>query len=278
MNIGIFEYNWGKVIGGSHMYTGVSAETLSREHDVTILHQYDQVPNDYMAEFLEIDLSRVRFQKISLDRRNGEFSPGRITPSRASAPPSRSMPDSARISSSSSAISASMCRHSITRLEESSQMDFPFKSYEWFHDFGQPAGRRISPTEMAKRLYNRHVWRERFASYHRILANSQFTRTWLKRRWFIDSTVVYPPSRDGIVPQAKGSTILGVAQVRARQEGGYPRGSVPHLCDRGLEGWRLVLAGGLDTEWEGTVPYVNELKRRVKGYPIELRMDVPGRS
>ena len=64
MKIGIFEYNWGKVVGGSHMYVGVSAEALSLEHDVTILHQYDRISNDYMANFLDIDLSRVRFQKI----------------------------------------------------------------------------------------------------------------------------------------------------------------------------------------------------------------------
>ena len=72
MNIGIFEYNWGKGIGGSHMYVGVSAEALSLEHDVTILHQYDQISNDYIAEFLDIDLSRVRFQKIrSIEGRAG---------------------------------------------------------------------------------------------------------------------------------------------------------------------------------------------------------------
>ena len=42
----VFEYSWGKAVGGSHMYLGVAAEALSLEHDVTILHQYDQSSND----------------------------------------------------------------------------------------------------------------------------------------------------------------------------------------------------------------------------------------
>jgi hypothetical protein len=38
MKISVFEYNWGKWVGGSHMYLGAAAEALSLEHDVTILH------------------------------------------------------------------------------------------------------------------------------------------------------------------------------------------------------------------------------------------------
>ena len=64
MKIGVFEHSWGKGVGGSHMYLGVAAEALSLEHDVTILHQYDQIPNNDMANFLDLDLSRVRFRKI----------------------------------------------------------------------------------------------------------------------------------------------------------------------------------------------------------------------
>jgi glycosyltransferase involved in cell wall biosynthesis len=48
------------------------------------------------------------------------------------------------------------------------------------------------------------------------------------------------------------------------------------LCDRGLKGWRLVLAGGLEKEWEGATSYVDDLKRRAEGYPIDMRMDIPG--
>src|SRR3954454_4725675 len=192
MNIGIFEYNWGKIIGGSHMYTGVSAETLSREHDVTILHQYDQVPNDYMAEFLEIDLSRVRFQKIRSIEGTARVprTHNPITRFRSIVEEHAGLSKDFEFFLGNFGFHVPPFNHSPRGVL---QMDFPFKSYEWFHDFGQSAGRGISPTEMAKRLYNRYVWRERFASYHRILANSQFTRTWLKRRWFIDSTVVYPP-------------------------------------------------------------------------------------
>ena len=99
---------------------------------------------------------------------------------------------------------------------------------------------------------------------------------WLKRRWFIDSTVVHPPSRDGIAPQSKESTILGVGRFVPDKKADILVEAFRALCDRGLRGWRLVLAGGLDTDWEGAVPYVEGLKQRAAGYPIDLRMDVPG--
>ena len=75
---------------------------------------------------------------------------------------------------------------------------------------------------------------------------------------------------------AKEPVILGVGRFVPDKKADILVEAFRALCDRGLEGWRLVLAGGLDTEWEGAVPYVDELKRRAEGYPIDLRMDVPG--
>jgi O-antigen biosynthesis protein len=49
------------------------------------------------------------------------------------------------------------------------------------------------------------------------------------------------------------------------------------LCGQGLRGWRLVLAGGLPgSKWEGADSYLENLRQRAQGYPIDLRMDVPG--
>ena len=277
MKIGVFEYSWGKVIGGSHMYLGAAAEALSPEHDVTILHQYDQISNDHMASFLDLDLSRVRFRKIRPIEGKTSIPATRnpITRFRSTREEHADLSRNFELFLGNFGFHVPPFNHSPRGVL---QIDFPFKSYEWWHDFGQPPPPWTSPTGMAKRLYRWHVWRERFASYHRILVNSEFTRIWLERRWFIDSTVVYPPSRDGIVPQAKGSTILGVARFVPDKKADILVEAFRAMCDRGLEGWRLVLAGGVDPEWEGAMPYIDALKRRAEGYPIDLRMDVPGRE
>lgn len=274
MKIGVFEHNWGKLIGGSHMYIGVTAESLSLGHDVTIVHQYDRLSNEYMSDFLDIDLSRVRFRKIDLIE-------GGSRPARTRNPIARlrsTVDERAELSKDFDLFFGNFGFH-LPPFNHSPrgvlQVDFPFKDYEWWHHFGQQRSPWTSPMGMAKRLYNWHVWRERFASYHRILANSEFTRDWLKRRWFVDSTVVYPPSRDGITPQSKQSTILGVSRFVPDKRADILVEAFRMLCDRGLEGWQLVLAGGLDLQWEGAVPYIDKLKRRAEGYPIELRMDTP---
>ena len=115
-------------------------------------------------------------------------------------------------------------------------VDFPFKSYQWWHDFGQPPPRWTSPSGAARRVFRRHLWRERFASYHRILTYSEFCRTWLRRRWFVDSTIVYPPNRDGMAPDAKKSVILGVGRFVPDKKADILVEAFRAMCDRGLEG------------------------------------------
>ena len=275
MKIGVFEYSWGKSVGGSHMYLGAAAEVLSLEHDVTILHQYDTLTNDYIAEFLDLDLSRVRFRMIpSLEGR------AEIPATRNPVARFRSIAEEhADLSRDFDLFLGNFSFH-VPSFNCSPRgvlvVDFPFKSYEWWHDFGQPPPRWTSPAGAARRLYRWHLWRERFASYHRILTNSEFSRTWLRRRWFIESTVVYPPNRDGVTPAAKESMILGVARFVPDKRADVLVEAFRILCDRGLKGWRLVLAGGLEKEWEGATSYVDDLKRRAEGYPIDMRMDIPG--
>lgn len=39
------------------------------------------------------------------------------------------------------------------------------------------------------------------------------------------------------------------------------------MCDKGLEGWKLILAGGAEI---GADDYLNNLKSKAFGYPIEI--------
>jgi glycosyltransferase involved in cell wall biosynthesis len=99
----------------------------------------------------------------------------------------------------------------------------------------------------------------------------------MKRRWFVDSTVVYPPCRDAIAPAEKRPIILAVGRFVPDKKADVLVEAFRTLCDQGLRGWELVLAGGLPgSEWEGADSYLENLKQRAQGYPIDLRMDVPG--
>ena len=197
------------------MYLGTAAEALSLEHDVTILHQYDTLTNDYIAEFLDLDLSRVRFRMIpSLEGR------AKIPATRNPVARFRSIAEEhADLSRDFDLFLGNFSFH-VPSFNCSPRgvlvVDFPFKSYEWWHDFGQPPPHWTSPAGAAKRLYRWHLWRERFASYHRILTYSEFSRTWLRRRWFIESTVVYPPRPGWCDAGSQGINDSGRRKVRSR--------------------------------------------------------------
>jgi glycosyltransferase involved in cell wall biosynthesis len=276
MKIGVFEYNWGKNVGGSHLYLGAAAEALSFEHDVTVLHQFDDLSNGYIAEFLDLDLSRVEFRLIPPLASGGA---GRATKN----PLTRHQSAVRKHADLSAEFDLFVGNFSfqVPAFNHSPRgvlvVDFPFKDYDWWHDFGQAPPRWTSPRGALRRLYRRYLWRERFASYHRVLVYSEFARGWTKHRWFIDSTVVYPPCRDGIAPAEKRPIILAVGRFVPDKKADVLVEAFRTLCDRGLRGWRLVLAGGLPgSEWEGADSYLENLKQRAQGYPIDLRMDVPG--
>jgi glycosyltransferase involved in cell wall biosynthesis len=275
MKIGVFEYNWGRTVGGSHLYVGAAAEALSLEHDVTIVHQFDDLSNAYMAEFLDLDLSRVEFRLIPQLASEGA---GSATKN----PLARYQSAVRKHADLSADFDLFVCNFSfaVPAFNHSPRgvlvVDFPFKDYHWWHDFGQAPPRWTSPRGALRRLYRRYLWGERFASYHRVLVNSEFTRGWMRRRWFIDSTVVYPPSRDGIAPAEKEPIILAVGRFVPDKKADVLVEAFRTLCDQGLRGWRLVLAGGLPgSQWEGADSYLENLKQRAQGYPIDLRMDVP---
>jgi glycosyltransferase involved in cell wall biosynthesis len=69
---------------------------------------------------------------------------------------------------------------------------------------------------------------------------SEFARGWMKRRWFSDSTVVYPPCRDGLTPAVKRPIILAVGRFVPDKKADVLVKAFRTLCDRGLRGWRLV--------------------------------------
>ena len=170
-----------------------------------------------------------------------------------------------------------MCRHSITRPEESSKSTSRSRATNGGIDFGQPSPRWTSPigageaslqlacVARAVRLVPSYLGE---LGIYQDLAEAPLVHR-------LDCRLSAEPGWYR-VRNAKESTILGVGRFVPDKKADILVEAFRALCDRGLEGWRLVLAGGLDTEWEGAVPYVEGLKQRAEGYPIDLRMDVPG--
>jgi glycosyltransferase involved in cell wall biosynthesis len=114
-------------------------------------------------------------------------------------------------------------------------------------------------------------------TYDRIVANSEFTRLWIGRRWGRDCSVLHPPVR----MRARGDKeplIVSVGRFFGEHAGHTKRQlemvqAFRRIVDGGLDGWRLVLIGGCDAAHR---EYAMAVKREALGLPVEVRLNAPG--
>jgi glycosyltransferase involved in cell wall biosynthesis len=133
------------------------------------------------------------------------------------------------------------------------------------------------------RMVSRMPTRSFVSTYDYFIANSQFTRTWLLRRWGKESVVLNPPVETGkFKPPSmnrKKRVILSVGRFFA---GGHNKKHIKMLkafrgmCDRGEipEGWEYHLVGKVHREREVHVRYFSKVQRLAVGYPVKVLADL----
>ena len=115
--------------------------------------------------------------------------------------------------------------------------------------------------------------------YDRILSISRFVEEWVQRRWGLPSDVVFPPvDVDSFAPGEKRAWILSVGRFFA---GSHNKKHVAMieafrgLCDGGLRGWELHLAGGCDLGVPEHAEYLEQVRAAADGYPVTVHVNAP---
>lgn len=112
---------------------------------------------------------------------------------------------------------------------------------------------------------------------NKIVCNSNFTKSYIDKEYGVKSIVIYPPvDTNKITPKRKENIILYVGRfsglVQSKGQDVLIKAFKRLVEKKGLEGWRLILAGGVEV---GVGDYLKKLKRLSKGYPIEF-VESPG--
>ena len=108
------------------------------------------------------------------------------------------------------------------------------------------------------------------------LCYSQYVKNWLWERYKVKAEVLFPPVDTSVFkPLKKKNYILSlgrfaVAPHNKRQD--VLIKGFQSMIQEGLSGWKLYLVGGVDKEGSN---FVSDLKRRAKGYPIEILPNLP---
>jgi glycosyltransferase involved in cell wall biosynthesis len=115
--------------------------------------------------------------------------------------------------------------------------------------------------------------------YERVLANSQYTRHWIRRLWGVDSDVLFPPIRTrDLRPGTKASRILSVGRFiapgygHAKKQLEQVQAFGQMVRGGGLDGWELHLVGGCEPAHR---PYLAKVERAAEGLPVGIHANAP---
>ena len=116
------------------------------------------------------------------------------------------------------------------------------------------------------------------SSYDRVVANSAFTREWIKRWWHLDTAILHPPVT--LQPALdKRPIILHVGRFFAAEHGHSKKQlelvrAFRALVSRGhLDGWELHLVGGCSLPDR---PYLDKVVAEAGDLPLVIHVDASG--
>jgi glycosyltransferase involved in cell wall biosynthesis/2-polyprenyl-3-methyl-5-hydroxy-6-metoxy-1,4-benzoquinol methylase len=137
-----------------------------------------------------------------------------------------------------------------------------------------PVARRNLLAVFYPQLLNDHIH-----DYDAILTISDYAAHAISRRWGSDRVVVAPPAVPGgrFSSGAAEPLILSVGRFFEVPDGNTKNhllmvDAFKTLCDRGVTGWRLALAGSSDT---AHADYLQRVEASAHDYPIDVLPDIP---
>lgn len=246
MRIGIYNRYW-NTRGGGEKHAGAAAEALSADHDVDLIGQEPFDPAQ-LSRSLNLDLSRTR-RVIWPEAPEGEV--------------------------------AELTRAYDVFVNSTYGSCLPSRARRaaYLVFFPQPVAHpwlaRLSRSGPPSRGFLR--------TYGVLIANSEYTRGWIERRWKRESLTLLPPVDVALFRAPPGvrkeRRILSVGRFFAgsgNKKHLEMMGAFRRMCDRGLlPGWRLRLAGNVHREHGEHLRYFDEVRRLALGYPIDILPDLP---
>lgn len=269
-SIAVYDLYW-STMGGGEQVDGTLAQVLAEGHDVTLL---GPEPPDVEAlqHRLGIDVSRCGYRQVSDD-------------------------DQASVASADFDlfINGTYLSTAVNRAREGWYYvhfpgTVPTARDRIRHRVADVAVQRLAHVDgrlarLRTSFERRQLRQEHRSSYHRYLANSAYTASWVERLWGVPCDVLCPPVRVQTTSPVAGKqpVILVLGRFFDPRYGHSKKqhelfDTFVEVRRRGLlSGWRLAMVGGADA---ANREYVLELKRRIRALPagidVQLHLNAPG--
>jgi glycosyltransferase involved in cell wall biosynthesis len=144
----------------------------------------------------------------------------------------------------------------------------------------------VAQRDLRQRVAERFPWLLRDPTdlsfldhYQVVMANSEYTRSWIRRLWGVDSEVLFPPIRvHELHPGTKDRKILTVGRFFApglghsKKQLEQVRAFGQMVRKGGLDGWTMHVVGGCEPSQR---PYLAALREAATGLPVEIHPNAP---
>jgi glycosyltransferase involved in cell wall biosynthesis len=245
VKIGIYNESSSGGIGGSEISVAVLAEALKDGHHVEIIHNKESLSLDVLAAISGTNLDDVRMRHVEYEPYSfgNSHNPFKRYHKARAWQAALSEPYDLFINFT----------HNIPPFCYAAKgallILFPLDEAMHVQLRAEGASAGMSDfSRLIKRSYHGWEWRRRLESYQIAISISHFTREWTKRRWDIDSQVIYPPVDMKFRAGDKSETILSVGRFTTM---GHSKkqlemmATFDQLDDDCLSGWRYTSVGGL---------------------------------
>lgn len=261
-------------LGGGENFLAVFAELLEQEFpgsEIDILtHEGNHVGIEALAHRFGVVLDRTRVRRVEHDSRHGRIPIHLLRRFRHEQYIARlSSEYDLFLNNTVFSIAPPRARHSIYMcMFPLSPIPAAFRNHS--------VRRWLSAPSIVLRSLLYHRWLRR---YDLLLANSEFTRGWIRRFWRLDAKVLYPPieTRSRLRLDPKSRKILAIGRFfpgSHNKKHDVLIRAFRRLRWEGMEGWELHLVGG-KTPVAGTESYLARLRSLAQGEPVVFHLDAP---
>jgi len=268
MKIGLYiEHGVGNGVGGAELMMAHLASEWSRTHDVHLIHHRPPLTRERIEQFSPDDFNRVTFRYVPRESEI-ESSGNPIHRYQQARDWQRNVSEGYDLFVN--------CTHWLPCFCHARKgvllVLFPFYVRpEQTPEIQQlPLWKRLR-----HRTYYEWEWQRRLATYQRRCAISEFSGEWTRRRWMLESEIVYPPVDVEAVTAAKEPLILSVGRfstmAHTKKQLEMMSAFRELTCD--LPDWTYASVGGLNTRSENH-DYFERVRTAGSGYPAVVEANV----
>ncbi len=267
MKIGLYiEHGIGDGVGGAELMMAHLASAWSRDHAVDLVHHRPPLTRERFELFSQDDFSRVNFRYVPREKEPESGNPLRRYA--AARNWHRGVSEGYDVFVN--------CTHWLPCFSHARKgvllVLFPF----YVRPEETPEIRKLPAWKRLRHgAYYGFEWQRRLETYQRCFSISEFSREWTRRRWRLDTDLMYPPVDVETMQRSKEPMILSVGRfsTMAHTKKQMEMMSAFRDIHSILSGWKYASVGGLNARTENH-DYFERVRAAADGYPALVEANI----